>query len=170
MAKTTDSSVAVPYADKVLGESGTLSLPWENFFRWLYTAVLPLGVERSYQLLNNKATPQEIEGIQFDYTKVNQVKLEFLIQRITQNAPGSPSVEKIETGVFYMVYSPYAEIWRIYRDPNSGPDNAGITFSTDAAGKLYYESTNLTGSPAVSKVSIRASTLSAKVNKTGGWL
>lgn len=170
MAKTTDNSVQVPYRDKVLGDTGLLSSPWENFFRWLYTAVAPLGVERSYPILENQAVPVEIEGLQFDFTKVNLVSMDFFIQRITQNAPGSAAVELIEAGVLHLAYSPYAETWRIYRDPNSGPDAAGITFSTDATGKIFYTSTNITGSATVSKVTIRARTMSAKVNKSGGWL
>lgn len=156
------SSIDVPYRNSVVElATGILSLAWQNFFRSLYERVYPLGIETSFIFENNKTDASNIEGLQFDSNKVTQVFIEYVIQRI--HGPKLDPVEKIQTGVFAVVYKPAAELWSIVNIGTPGPDNAGITFSITAGGQVQYTSSNITGAQKISKITWRARTLGAKV-------
>lgn len=161
MASINQRSLDVPYQNTLLERAtGILTIPWQNFFRSLFERVLPLGLETSFPLVNNQASAANIEGLQFDYVKTNQVIIEYIIQRITGSI--SPT-ELIQTGVFALAYKPAAQTWHIVTIGSTGPDSAGITFSVTTGGQVQYTSTNMTGSANISKITYRARTLAAKV-------
>lgn len=164
-----DSTGQPPYQNKVLDESGFLSPAWMSFFRWIYSVLLPLGSEKAFNLANNVSTPTNIDGLQFDFNKVNFALVNYFIQRISI---GAGSTELIEGGTLRIAYKPKAKTWSIAK-VNNGPDASGITFSITAGGQAQYVSSNMTGSfgtGSVSKLSYRVQTLSAKyVVPEGGF-
>lgn len=168
MAQPTENSFAVPYREKLIGELGVLSYPWEIFFRFVYNALSPLGIEKSFEVINNQTTAKAIDGLQYDFNKVNQIIIEYIVQRITLGPGG---VELIETGCVHFVRRPVSGNWAAVKMPGSGPSNSGVTFSMDANGQIHYVSTNITGNKFLSKCTYRARTLSARFTlPTGGFI
>lgn len=163
MASLNVRSIDVPYQQQLLERaSGVLTIPWQNFFRSLFERVYSLGIEASFPLVNNQSVAANIEGLQFDYRKVNQAIIEYVIQRIT--GPTLSPTELIQTGCFAVVYKPVAATWNIVNIGSTGPDAAGITFSITTGGQVQYTSSNMTGTANISKITYRARTLSAKVS------
>lgn len=161
MAEIKSYAFEVPYRSQVIDSTSMLSSVWQEFFKRLHIMLSPLGIEKSFPLENN-ATNKDIEGMQFDFKKVNQITVEYLIQRIT-TAPSA--TELIQAGVFMVVRKPTAGTWHIVNIGSTGPDAAGITFSmsTTTQGQVLYTSTNITGTPNISKITYRARTLGARV-------
>lgn len=162
MASINVRSIDVPYQQPLIEKaSGVLTISWQNFFRSLFERVYSIGIESSFSLVNNQSVASNIEGLQFDYRKVNQAIIEYVIQRIT--GPTLSPTELIQTGCFAVVYKPVAGTWNIVSIGSTGPDAAGITFSITTGGQVQYTSSNMTGTANVSKITYRARTLSAKV-------
>lgn len=159
MAVISNQSLEVPYQDSVVEKTGMLSFSWQSFFRILQSMLSPLGIEKSFSLANNQASAADLVGMQFDYKKVNQVNIEYLIQRITTS---TGTTELIQTGVFQLAYKPITAAWYINTVGSTGPDAGGITFSVTATGQVQYTSTNITGTANISKITYRARTLGAK--------
>ncbi|MBL7545619.1 MAG: hypothetical protein JNL11_17500 [Bdellovibrionaceae bacterium] len=166
MAGFEKKGLDVPYQNPITGDKGILSFVWQNWFRILYTRVYPLGIEITSEILNNivddiSHDPENINGMQFDNTKVNQVIIEYLIQRIY--GPDIDPTELIQSGIFILVYKPAAKTWHIIPIGTPGPDNAGVTFSVLPSGQVRYTSTNFSGEKKYSKITWRARTLAGKV-------
>lgn len=161
MGPIRQKSLDVPYESSVIDSKGILSISWQNFFRNLFDRIFPLGIETSFALLNNQSSAANIEGLQFDYRKVNQATIEYLIQRITT---GTGATEIITTGMFMVTYKPVSQTWHIVNIGTPGPSASGITFSITTGGQVQYTSSNITGDENISKITYRARTLSAKVN------
>lgn len=162
MASINVRSIDVPYQQPLIEKaSGVLTISWQNFFRSLFERVYSIGIESSFSLVNNQSVASNIEGLQFDYRKVNQAIIEYVIQRIT--GPTLSPTELIQTGCFAVVYKPVAGTWNIVNIGSTGPDSAGITFSITTGGQVQYTSSNMTGTANVSKITYRARTLNAKV-------
>jgi len=170
MAKPAELSFQVPYRDKLTGDGGLLTAVWESFFRYLYSVVSPLGVEKAFQLGNDISVPTDLEGLQFDFNKVNSVIIDFCVQRISVGVDGE---EKFETGMLVLTYLAKSAEWSIYKAPDLGVD-AGITFSVTPGGQVQYVSTSINDDEdlvKVNRVTLRARTLSAKIyTPVGGWL
>jgi len=161
MATIGIKSLNPPYENPTVEKTGFLTVAWQNFFRSLFDRLFPLGIEQTAVLLNNQATAVDMTGLQFDYRKVNQAIVEYVIQRIT--GPTLSPTELIQTGCFAVVYKPVAGTWNIVSIGSTGPDAAGITFSITTGGQVQYTSSNMTGTANISKITYRARTLSAKV-------
>ncbi len=154
MAKQT--TLIVPYLEQVLDASGMLTRIWQNLFRYLQNTIDPLGVEKTFSIENNKAVATNIDGLIFDSSKVSQVFIDYVIQRITS------STELVESGVLRAVYLPTSLTWSLVTVGTTGPSVSGVTFTIDATGRIKYTSTNIAGTPVTSTLSIRARTLSGK--------
>lgn len=150
----------VPYQSPVVDERKILSLNWQDFFKLLHLMVSPLGIERSFPIANNQVVAKNIEGLQFDYKKINQVTVEYLIQRITTS---TGATEIISAGMFMLAYKPVSQTWHIVNIGTPGPDSSGVTFSVTTGGQVQYTSSNITGTANISKITWRARTLGAKV-------
>lgn len=160
MAVVNIPSLDVPYQTPISGDKNLITLSWQNFFRKLYDIVNPLGFEKSAQLLNNQASAVNIEGMQFDFDKVNQVTIEYIIHRITT---GGGATEIVTTGIMQLAYRKVSLGWSIVPIGTPGPSVSGITFTITASGQVQYTSSNITGTASISKITYRARTLNAKV-------
>lgn len=170
MARKDDSTLAIPFQDKISSPTGLLSYTWEVFFRHLYQAISPLGLEKSFQIVNNQTLAVAIDGLQFDFTKVNHVIIDMFIQRVGM---GIGAVELLESMTLHLVYKPRSATWALTKIPGHGNGTSGVTLSTNAKGQVLYASDNQVGdfSKGISKMTFRARTLSAKYpNPVGGWL
>lgn len=154
MAKQT--TLIVPYLEQVVDSAGMLTRVWQNLFRYLQNTIDPLGVEKTFEIENNKATATNIEGFIFDSSKVSQVFIDYVIQRITS------STELVESGVLRAVYLPTSLTWSLVTVGTTGPSVSGVTLSIDSTGRIKYTSTNIGGTQKTSTLSIRARTLSGK--------
>lgn len=149
-------TIEVPYQNKVIDDSGLIERAWSIFFRNTTTAVDPLGIERTFEIINNKGVATDIEGLSFDKTKVSQASVDYLIQRVTT---GGLASELIETGTFYAAYKPTSVDWVL----SDVPSTAGVTLTITSSGQVQYTSTNITGATAyISKITFRVRTLGAK--------
>jgi hypothetical protein len=153
--KAAPFSFEVPYKTPIADQGGLVQRAWSFFFRNVQSALDPLGVEKYFSLVNNQASAANIEGLKFDYAKVGQVIVDYLIQRVTTS---TGATELIETGQFYLVYKPTSATWAL----TSGPSTAGITLSVTSAGQVQYTSSNITGTASISKITFRARTMAAK--------
>lgn len=138
----------VPYRDSVADGRGLLSRAWQEFYKYLKIIIDPLGVEKSYTLLNNQAAPVKIPGLRFTNRQLVSF-CDYVIQRITDAS------ESIETGTFKVVYLPDAVDFVLEPDPNAGPDSAGITLSVNSDGEAFYASTNVAETHEIFKISLR---------------
>lgn len=123
MAASTVQELKVPYRDQLLDESGFLSRAWQEFYKYLKIIIDPLGVEKSFNLLNNISNPKKIGGLVFDKDAVRSVILEYLIQRITS------TTELIESGILILSYKPTSKEWRITSVSSNTPDDSGLDFN-----------------------------------------
>lgn len=156
----------VPSNQRIIDSNGMPSMPWGEFFRWVYDSLFPLGNERYFEIANNVSIAADVKGLSFDKDKINCALVDYLIQRVSKNPSAT---ELIEAGTLRIVYKPRSASWSIAK-VNNGPDTSGITFTITPAGQVQYTSTNITGTIVVQKLSYRARTLSAKVKgPNGGW-
>ena len=153
--KAAPYSVEVPLRSEPIGEDGKLTAPWQVFFINLRRSIDPLGIERTFELVNNQAAPADVEAMTFSARGVSQAAIDYLIQRVTT---GGGAQELIETGTFYVAYKPTSANWVL----SGGPTTAGITLTVTAAGQVQYASTNITGTASISKIAWRARTLACK--------
>lgn len=149
----------VPYREPLVESGGILSRTWEWFFRTLSERLYPLGIERSFDIVNNQSSAADITGMKFDKRGVSQAIVEYLIQRVTTS---TGAVEEIESGIFICTYNPTALDWNISQVHENVPDDAGITFSITSAGQVQYTSDSVTGTASISKLYWRARTLGGK--------
>ena len=150
-----------PFQDKISNEGGYVLETWTDFFAAVADALIPLGKEKSYQLKNNLAVAESIEGLSFDSRRISQVVVDFYIQRVTT---GSGATEIVTTGTFHLAYKPTSNSWAIVTIGTPGPSTSGVTFSITADGSVQYTSTNVTGTAQISKITWRARTMAAKSN------
>ena len=73
MAIQKSRSLSIPFRDRVLSEDGLLSFAWERFFQNIYNLFGAIGEETSFALKNNQTTALNVDGLQFDSDKTNQV-------------------------------------------------------------------------------------------------
>lgn len=149
---------AVPYGDRVADQGGLLSRIWQKLFREISESLISLGTEKTFQLANNSGL-KAIEGLSFTSTSVSQAVIEYLVQRITT---GAGATEIITSGTLHAVYKPIAQNWALVPMGSPGPSTSGITFSISNLGQVLYTSTNITGTPSISRIVWKARTLSAK--------
>lgn len=149
----------IPFKTIMLESGGLLTPAWISFFRSLYERVFTLGVEKSFDIVNNQAGVADITGLRFDHRGVSQVAIDYLIQRVTTS---TGAVEKIETGIFLLAYKPTANTWSKVVIGTAGPDTSGVTITVTALGQVQYTSTNVAGTAHISRMVWRARTLAGK--------
>lgn len=154
MAKQT--TLNIPNLEQVVDDKGMLTRVWQTVFRYLQNTLDPLGVEKTFIIENNKASATNIDGLIFDSSKVSQVFIDYVIQRITT------TTELVESGVLRAVYLPKTLTWNLAPVGTPGPSASGVTLTIDSTGRIKYTSTNVAGTPVTSTLSIRARTLSGK--------
>lgn len=154
MAKQT--TLNIPNLEQVVDDKGMLTRIWQTVFRYLQNTLDPLGVEKTFIIENNKASATNIDGLIFDSSKVSQVFIDYVIQRITTTN------ELVESGILRAVYLPTSLTWSLVTVGTTGPSVSGVAFTIDATGRIKYTSTNVAGTPVTSTLSIRARTLSGK--------
>lgn len=154
MAKQT--TLNIPNLEQVVDDKGMLTRIWQTVFRYLQNTLDPLGVEKTFEILNNQASATNIDGLIFDSSRVSQIFIDYVIQRITT------TTELVESGVLRAVYLPTSLTWSLVTVGTTGPSVSGVTFTIDATGRIKYTSTNVGGTPITSTLSIRARTLSGK--------
>lgn len=154
MAKQT--TLIVPYLEKVIDGSGMLTRIWQALFQYLKNALDPLGVEKTFTIENNKVVATNIDGLVFDSSKITQVFIDYVIQRITTTN------ELVESGILRAVYLPSSISWNLSSVITAGPGASGVTLTIDSTGRIKYTSSNLGGTPITSTLSVRARTLSGK--------
>jgi hypothetical protein len=150
------NSFQIPFRDKMNDDRGFLVRSWEDFFKYLKDIVDPLGLEKSFTILNNQSVAVKFDGLVLNKNITRQAFIDYFIQRI------SNSVELIETGILRAVYLPTSNTWIIANMGGSGPATSGITFSINSSGEILYTSTNAAGTFTVSKLTVRVRTMFGK--------
>lgn len=149
-------SLRAPYLEELIDDKNIITRAWQEFFRLLLNIIEPLGVEKSFTLLNNQASSVFIEGFRFDSTQVRQAFIDYNIQRTTNLD------EFNESGLFKITYRPQVNLWQLEMINQNTPDDSGVTFSIDADGRIKYTSTNYGTTTSVFTLSVRARALSGK--------
>lgn len=150
------TTLNIPNLEQVVDNKGMLTRIWQNVFRYLQNTLDPLGVEKTFSIENNKAVATNIDGLVFDSSKVSQVFIDYVIQRITTTN------ELVESGILRAVYLPSSISWNLSSVITAGPGASGVTLTIDSTGRIKYTSSNLGGTPITSTLSVRARTLSGK--------
>lgn len=148
-----------PIMTSLLDAKGVLAYAWEWFFRDVHSRLDPLGIETSFDIVNNQSTPVDIANLKFNSAGVGQAIVEFLVQRVTT---GTGATELLESGHFVAVYKPTSDVWVLHLADINAPDNSGVDFTITAAGQVQYTSTNITGTAQISKLFYRVRTMGAK--------
>lgn len=148
-------SLRIPESDRMVDDSGILSVAWRDFYRLIKSTLDPLGVEKTFPLENNTIVATDITGLKVSSANISQAIVEYLIQRVTT---GTNPVELIETGSFTLAYKPTSQSWVM----STGPSTAGVTLTVTAGGQVQYVTTLVDGTASISKISYRIRTLAAK--------
>jgi hypothetical protein len=149
----------VPSRDKFMGADGIPVPAWLHLFELIRDRLNPLGLEQSFELVNNKSTADNIVGLTFDSATISHAIVEYLIQRVTT---GTGATELVQAGIFHLVFKPTSNTWEIVAVGTPGPSSSGITFSVTATGQVKYTSSNITGTASISRIVWRSRTISAK--------
>lgn len=149
----------LPLREMLLEAAGQLTQPWAWFFRAIHERLKPLGIEKTFTLVNNQASAADVTGLVFDLRQTSQAIVEYLVQRITTS---TGATELVESGIFIVSYMPTSATWELHSVSADTPDNSGVTFSVTSAGQVQYTSTNITGTASISKLTYRARTLGGK--------
>ena len=153
------SQVIVPYRDQVLDDDGLLTRPWQSFFRFVQAVIDPLGVEQSFELVNNQASAADVVGLQLNGAKTSTAIIEYIIQRITTS---TGATELVEAGVKQAVFKPVSNSWSLLTIGTPGPSASGVTLSITSLGQVQYTSSNITGTALISKFTYRVRSMGAK--------
>jgi len=145
-----------PYRDALVIEGNVLSDSWSWFIRSLYDRLYPLGIERAFELPNDKSTPFNLEGLKFSFRGVTCVFLEYLVQRVTSD------VELTETGILIFVFNPTSQTWSKIVVSEESPDDSGVDISMTAEGQIQCTTSDESGEPKISNLWCRARTLAGK--------
>ena len=152
-------SFDLPVRERIADAGSIVSSVWASFFRSIYDRLYPLGIERTFTIVNNTAAPADITGLKVNARGVSQAFVEFLVQRVTT---GGGAVELIESGSFNLTYNPTAEDWNITLTQINVPDNSGVDFTVTATGQVQYTSSNVAGTASISRMFWRMRTLAGK--------
>lgn len=159
MANVSNETFDAPYKDPVIAEGGMLSTAWTWFYKALVERIYPLGIEKSFTIANNQSAAADIEGMKVNSRGVSQAVVEFLVQRVTTD---TDAVELIESGHFLLTFNPTSNTWTLYQPNPNQPEDSGVTFTVTSDGQVQYTSTEIAGTPSISRVVWRMRTLAAK--------
>jgi hypothetical protein len=107
-----------------------------------------------FTVANNQSSPANVTGFLVDPTLYRSFLAEYSIYRKTT---GAGATELAEKGIIQAVFSTVAGTWEMTVGPAVG--SAGVTFTITNAGQVKYTSTNITGTPATSKLTFKVSTM-----------
>ena len=147
-----------PLTTEVVDNKNIITEPWSQFFSLLKDRLDPMGVEKTFELVNNQAAYANITGLSFNSTVLKHAIIEYFVQRVTT---GGGAVELHEAGVLRAVWQQTSATWAISQG-DAAPDDAGITFgiaTSGTVGNVQYQTTNETGTASVSKISYRVRTM-----------
>lgn len=153
--KSTYLSLQIPIKSKVINDDQSIGNPWLEFFRQLKELVDGLGQEKFATIENNIGTPTDVEGFAFSKKNVGHAIIDYLIQRVTTDVGAT---ELVEAGTFGVYYRPSSDDFVL----QYGPSSAGVTLTVTASGQVQYVTSDITGTPWISKITYRARTLGAK--------
>lgn len=111
MASSNYSQGSIPLNDPVIDGQGIISRAWLQFLTYFKNAVEPLGIEKTFDLVNNQAVAANIEGLSFSSKSVSQGIVEYLIQRVTTS---TGALEIIENGTLQANYLPSSDTWSLF--------------------------------------------------------
>lgn len=165
------SLLKMPDRDPIVDNRAMVSRPWSEFFRLMRDLLSPLGSEKIFDIKNNigleaapNNVPINIDGLVFDSGTVSHAIVDYVIQRLTVD-PGTPvtiNTELSQAGCFHLVFKPGSKVWSLVQIGTPGPDASGVTLSVTTAGQVQYKSTNISGTPSISRIIYRARTLAGK--------
>ena len=153
------SLLKIPQLQPLVDDKGLMTKEWLTFFKAIQENTFNLGIEKTYPILNNQASPVDIVGLSFNSKTESQVSITYLLQRVTT---GGGAVELVESGILLACYYPTSDAWNLVSVSEDLPVDAGITFNLTSAGQLQYTSSNITGTASISRISFRASVLRGK--------
>lgn len=113
--------------------------------------------EKEQAIVNNQASPANVNLLVFNSTLVRVATINFYIYRQTT---GGGAVELMEVGKMVAKY--LAGGWEL-SSPESIGDDAGLLFTITVGGQVQYTSSNITGTPAISKMRFNATTMAPGV-------
>ena len=149
------SKIQVPYRDNI-NSGGTLTKSWQFFFQRLFNQILAyIEPEQSIEIVNNQAVATDFVGLSFNKEFTSQATIEYLIQRTTD------TTDLVQSGVLLAIYKYNTNSW-VLHSLGAGPDVSGVAFSITAQGQVRYTSTNVTGTPRLSRIVYRLRQIEAK--------
>jgi hypothetical protein len=113
--------------------------------------------ETQFTINNNQTSPEDIDGLFFDKNIVRSAIVTYQIYRKTT---GIDAVELAEAGTIKCIYLDTAGIWNITKESNG---DAEVEITMNNAGQLRYTSSDITGTPSISAMRFRASTIGKEV-------
>lgn len=140
-------------------KGGFVTQPWGWFFNFVQKRLYALGVERSFDLVNNQSSAADVTGLRLDKRGVTCAVMEYLVQRITT---GGSAVELTEFGMLAFVWNPTSASWTKVTIHEEDPDDAGVTFTITTTGQVQYTTTNASGDPSISKLFYMVRTMAGK--------
>lgn len=156
MAVINNSSFKAPFTEAMVDARGLLSRAWQQFFRKISDCLKFIGDEQFFDLVNNQVGAANITPLKFDKQYTSQAIIDYVVQRTTS------TTELIQSGTKHAVYKPRANTWSLLEYGTSGPDASGITFSITSTGQIQYTSTNLGGTPSLSRIVMRIREIAGK--------
>lgn len=106
-----------------------------------------------FTVANNVSSFADVTGLSFDGTLYRSAKISFSIYR---NTTGGGATELSETSEYLATYKTVSGSWEM--SPIGEVGDAGLTFEITTAGQVRYKSSNITGTPATSKLVFWATT------------
>lgn len=116
--------------------------------------------ETQAEIVNNQTTWADITGLIFDtsglYFDPLLVRAAFITYSIYRQTTGVGAVELVEAGSMIAVYKTAAATWDLTREAQG---DAGVEIQILPTGQLQYKSSNIGGTPNVSAIKFKASTI-----------
>lgn len=132
---------------------------WFNYLRLCGITIESLfGVgdiaETPFTIANNQVAASNITGLLFNPISIGGFVVDY---RIYRNTTGAGSTELSESGILIGTFSPVAGTWAMTQ---SRVGDSGVVFPDPLpSGQLQYTSSNITGTPDVSKITFKARTI-----------
>lgn len=112
--------------------------------------------ELSFTIANNQSSPADVTNLIFDSENVGKAEIDYWVKRVTTGDDGE---ERTEGGRMIAIFDVGAETWRLVTQA-VGPDDSGVVFDIDpTTGQITYTSDDMPGTPSVSKMKFRATTM-----------
>lgn len=120
----------------------------------LSTAVAVIISETTFSLTNNQTSFADVTGLLISPTLYQSAEIYITVKRRTTGG-GATSI--YEFSKYFAVYDANSSTWEFA--PIGQVGDAGMTFQITAAGQVQYKTTNITGTPSISKMSFKATAM-----------